>query len=233
MTSLTTMYAGQTNSPATTLAANITSTATSISVTDASALPAVPFPLTIGINSTSSETVLVTAKSGNILTVTRGWDGTASAWNADTPCARVFTAKDLNTAQSNITALNTDKAEKTDVNNSIEQLYEDVFSPSASGSIANFERITGGLPVNSLEVAITPKQAGTGDPSPSNVRAISGWTGANVHVNKKNLLPALTVDDFAAGTVYGFSTYIQYPSLMAILQHQQMHLLDIFGQAQK
>ena len=87
-----------------------------MNVTDASVLPtAVPFPLTIGIDSAQSETVLVTAINGNALTVTRGWDGTASGWAVDTPCARVFTARDLNDLQNNVNALNSDKAPTSSV----------------------------------------------------------------------------------------------------------------------
>lgn len=188
MTTLTTMYAGQTNSPATTLASNITSSATSITVSDASALPAVPFPLTIGINSTNSETVLVTAKNSNTLTVTRGWDGAAAAWNADTPCARTFTAKDLDTVQSNIGTLNTDKAEQADVDAAVNELYDDIYANSASGELAHFYRTVGGLPVDDLLVHITPYQAGSGDPSPSNIRAISGYTGCNITKAGQNIL---------------------------------------------
>ena len=113
MTTLTTMYAGQTNSPATTLSGALSSSATTVNVTDASVFPSPPFPLTIGTDSSQSETVLVTAINGNALTVTRGWDGSASAWATNTPCARVFTAKDLNDVQSNISALNSGKAESS------------------------------------------------------------------------------------------------------------------------
>jgi len=35
-------------------------------------------------------------------------------------------------------------------------------------------------PMPSLEISIEPVQSGSGDPSPSNVRPISGWSGANV-----------------------------------------------------
>jgi hypothetical protein len=40
-----------------------------------------------------------------------------------------------------------------------------------------------------ITIAIEPVQAGSGDPSPTNVRPISGWTGANVTRTGKNLLP--------------------------------------------
>ena len=115
MTSLNTMYSGQTNSPGTTLSGALSSTATTVNVADASVFPSPPFPLTIGTDSSQSETVLVTAINSNALTVTRGWDGTSSAWGASTPCARVFTAKDLNDVQANITALNSGKAESSSV----------------------------------------------------------------------------------------------------------------------
>ena len=43
-------------------------------------------------------------------------------------------------------------------------------------------------PVDALTVGIEPVQEGTGDPSPENVRPITGWTGANVTRTGKNLL---------------------------------------------
>lgn len=42
-----------------------------------------------------------------------------------------------------------------------------------------------------LQIAIDPVQSGSGDPSPSNVRPITGWTGANVTVAGKNLISEL------------------------------------------
>lgn len=52
-------------------------------------------------------------------------------------------------------------------------------------SIQSFE---GGAWPMGMQIAIEPVQAGSGDPSPSNVRPITGWTGANVMVTGKNLL---------------------------------------------
>lgn len=42
------------------------------------------------------------------------------------------------------------------------------------------------LPMPKLEVGIEAVQSGSGDPSPSNVRPISGWTGANINVYGSN-----------------------------------------------
>ena len=63
----------------------------------------------------------------------------------------------------------------------------DVITTSASG---NPVVITDGSPspVVDLTIGIEPVQSGTGDPSPSNIRPISGWTGANITHIGKNLL---------------------------------------------
>ena len=55
----------------------------------------------------------------------------------------------------------------------------------ASGPIATFDGED--LPLKSLTVSIEPVQAGSGDPSPTNVRHISGHTEANVTRCGKNL----------------------------------------------
>lgn len=101
------MYAAQANSPNTELEGDLDTTSREITVVDASVLPAVPFLLTIGYDTATSETVLVTAAEGNTLTVTRGIDGPAQIWVAGVKCARIFTAKDLNDIQTNIETIKT------------------------------------------------------------------------------------------------------------------------------
>lgn len=98
------MYPPQKNSPSTFLMGDITATDTFIVVGNSDVLPQeVPYPLTLGIDKTITETVLVTAigEGNNQLTVERG-DG-ALAWLNGTKCARVFTAKDLKDLQDNVT----------------------------------------------------------------------------------------------------------------------------------
>lgn len=58
---------------------------------------------------------------------------------------------------------------------------------TASGAIASFPDGADGVPVKDLTVQIVPVQAGTGDPSPENVRPITGWTVAKVARTGKNL----------------------------------------------
>ncbi len=90
--------------------------------------------------------------------------------------------------------------------------YTAYATDTASGAIASFPDGADNIPVKDLSVAIEPVQAGTGDPSPDNIRPISGWTGAEVTRTGKNLLRypyydstktgnGLTVTDNGDGTL--------------------------------
>jgi hypothetical protein len=79
------------------------------------------------------------------------------------------------------------------------------FIEETSGNIVTVEAAE--RPAKSLKVAINPVQSGSGDPSPDNIRPISGWTGCNVVVS-----PTTDAQDgqtynihfpSEAGTVYG------------------------------
>ena len=63
----------------------------------------------------------------------------------------------------------------------------DAIIKTASGSIASFDDGGENLPLKSLLVNIEPKQSGSGDPSPTNIRSISGWSEVNTEVAGKNL----------------------------------------------
>ena len=58
----------------------------------------------------------------------------------------------------------------------------------SSGPVVTFNSSRARIPIDSIICDIDPVQAGSGDPSPSNVRAISGWTGAKIKRTGKNLL---------------------------------------------
>ena len=113
MSELVTMYQAQANSPETSLSGALTAAGTTVNVVDGSVLPEAPNLLTIGADGSTAETVLMTAKSGNVLTVTRAQNGTtARAWSAGDVIARYFTAADQTAMQENIKKLNEGKAEK-------------------------------------------------------------------------------------------------------------------------
>lgn len=62
-----------------------------------------------------------------------------------------------------------------------------VIIDTSSGAIVSFEDGADGMPLKSLTVNVEPVQEGSGDPSPENVRPITGWTGANLARTAKNL----------------------------------------------
>ena len=113
MAELAKMYPPQANTPETSLSGALTAAGTTVNVVDGTMLPDAPNLLTIGADGSTAETVLMTAKNGNMLTVVRGQDGTtARAWSAGDVIGRYFTAADQKAMQDNITALNNGKTEK-------------------------------------------------------------------------------------------------------------------------
>lgn len=71
-----------------------------------------------------------------------------------------------------------------------------------SGTIVSFEGDET-TAIKSLTAQIVPKQSGSGDPSPSNVRPISGYTDVNVTRCGKTILPKMTAGTYSAngGTI--------------------------------
>ena len=74
---------------------------------------------------------------------------------------------------------------------------------SASGDIATF--VDGSAnPLKGLEISIEAVQSGSGDPSPTNVRPITGWTECNIVVENTNLWD----EQWVVGTIDNTGTYI-------------------------
>lgn len=79
-----------------------------------------------------------------------------------------------------------------------------VTSATASGAVASFSDGAEDVPMDSCVVDIEPVQSGSGDPSPSNVRPISGWSEVKVYVSPTLLAQDATVHTVSLGqTVYG------------------------------
>ena len=74
-----------------------------------------------------------------------------------------------------------------------------------SGDMVSYESDIDGAPVTSLTVNIEPVQSGSGDPSPDNVRPISGWDAIKIYHSGENTEDATEYDISLsdAGTVYG------------------------------
>ena len=82
-----------------------------------------------------------------------------------------------------------------------------VIIDTAAGAIATFEDGADSMPIKSLTANIEPVQAGSGDPSPLNVRPVSGWTEANIYreaVYDSTASPIASIPfPSPPGTVYG------------------------------
>lgn len=87
-----------------------------------------------------------------------------------------------------VAQIETNKNDIAELKNSV----ADVIANTATGDIASFTDGADDYPVKDLVAHIEPVQSGSGDPSPDNVRPITGWTGANVTRTGKNLLPNKT-----------------------------------------
>lgn len=70
---------------------------------------------------------------------------------------------------------------------SIETLAKVMVSDTTSGTIASFADGSDVLPAKSVLVTLAPKQSGSGTPSPSNVRPISGWDEVETNVTGVNV----------------------------------------------
>lgn len=62
-----------------------------------------------------------------------------------------------------------------------------ILAEAVPGAVASFPDGADGGKVRALTIGIEPVQDGSGDPSPDNVRPITGWTGASVIVTGANL----------------------------------------------
>lgn len=104
------------------------------------------------------------------------------------------------------------------LNDALKDKAPAVTETTESSAIANFTDGADDLVMHNIVAEINPVQSGSGDPSPSNIRPISGWTGCNVTRTGKNLLntaivysglPALTVgaseNSITSSTRYGYS----------------------------
>ena len=196
MAELAKMYPPQANTPETSLSGALTAAGTTVNVVDGTMLPDAPNLLTIGADGSTAETVLMTAKSGNVLTVVRGQDGTtARAWSAGDVIGRYFTAADQKAMQDNITALNNGKTEK-------------VTSPT-DGNLVAFDGTTGKQKDSGKKpgdfAAASHTHSGyvekVSSPASGNLVAFDGTTGKQKDSGKKP-------SDFAAAS-HTHSGYVE------------------------
>lgn len=110
------------------------------------------------------------------------WAGEYQGYNLDE------LVQNVNTVVGKVDAMEQDVSElKEDFTDIVNSAY---VTDSASGSVAHFVDGANNIPMKSVKVNIEPLQSGSGDPSPSNVRAISGWDSVKVTRTGKNVFPS-------------------------------------------
>ena len=93
-------------------------------------------------------------------------------------------ATSIETNTADIASLEADVRQiKEDFTDMVDSAY---VTDSASGSVAHFVDGADNVPMKSVKVNIAPVQSGSGDPSPSNDRPISGWDSVKVTRNGRN-----------------------------------------------
>ena len=110
---------------------------------------------------------------------------TATAKASEASASAQSIAQSAAQIQENTDDIDQLKSEITDKSDTADMLKA-FPTDTASGSVASFAD-GANVPVKSLIVNIDPVQSGSGDPSPDNVRPISGWSEVNVGASGKNL----------------------------------------------
>ena len=136
--------------------------------------------------------------------VTETWN--ASKWERTTASECGDSGSDV---EANPSGTATEELNKLRVDNTIYSIPEGsevVVYGEASGSIAEFDDGSN-KPMSKCKIEINAVQSGSGDPSPTNVRPISGFNGGNVNVSPTTNAQDGTTYSVSwqsqAGTVYG------------------------------
>ena len=145
--------------------------------------------------STASQTATAKASEASASASTASTAATTATTKAQEASESATTAQTAQTAaQTAQTAAESARdeaqasAESIDPDTLKNAAYNAYVVENASGAVASFSDGANDIPVKDLTIAIEPVQEGNGDPSPDNVRPITGWTGAKVTRTGKNIL---------------------------------------------
>ena len=133
MITLQDMFPGMVNSPETFITAGLDIVSTEIAVEDLTGWPEPPFVAVLGGGLVNAETVKVTGKAGNILTVERAHQGIAQIWPQGTAIAVHLTEGMYRALVDNIKALNFGKVDTDEL-----QAHADT-TPESAGGVHGFE----------------------------------------------------------------------------------------------
>ena len=141
------------------------------------------------INANTCTIIVKNNNYSNLADFLESLSGKYIAYELQTPITHQLTPTQLSTliGRNNIWS-NADRVEvEYDLAESNDELYRrrNILMRSAphietaSGNIAHFETDVA-APIKSAKISFSPVQAGSGDPSPENVRTISGWSGITI-----------------------------------------------------
>lgn len=127
--------------------------------------------------------------------------GITVVYPVGTPTVYDLTASQVNTIITTLNGANNIYANSGDILSFLyaTEKYNDdhyanrIYSSVENQAIASFSDGSDGLPIN-VTVGIEPVQEGSGDPSPENVRPISGWDAVKISRTGKNLLDYFITD---------------------------------------
>ena len=191
--------ASQASTSATQASASATSASQSASTATAKASEASASASTASTKASEASASATTAS-------TKASEASASATSAQTAQGLAESARDDAVDAKTDAESARDMAQQYAESIDPENIYSAYPTDTASGAVASFADGADDIPLKSCVVAIEPVQSGSGDPSPDNVRPISGWTGTQVsHSGADRTNPttySITLPT-EAGTVYG------------------------------
>ena len=147
-----TMFNPKAFSPQTVLSQDVGTSDTRLYVDDVSVFPAAPTLATIGADSSTAETVRVTAIGSNFIDVERGYVGSAKAFTANTVIARNFSSADQQIIQDNITYLNDVKLGEVATDDIVDNAVTNVKLAQVATSTIKGRRSSGAGAVEDLTV---------------------------------------------------------------------------------
>lgn len=148
-----TMFNPKAFSPQTVLSQDVGTSDTRIYVDDVSVFPAAPTLATIGADSSTAETVRVTAIGSNFIDVERGYVGSAKAFTANTVIARNFSSADQQVIQDNLIYLNDVKLEEVATDDIVANAVTNVKLAQVATSTIKGRRSSGTGAVEDLAAA--------------------------------------------------------------------------------
>ena len=188
--------ASQASTSATQAGASATSASQSASTATTKASEASASASTAGTKASEASASATTAS-------TKASEASASATSAQTAQGLAESARDdaidAKTDAESARDMAQQYAESIDPDN----IFSAYATDTASGSVASFSDGADNIPMKKVTVRIEPKQAGSGDPSPDNVRPISGWDSVQVSHSGADVSNPTTITIPLPQTVYG------------------------------